>query len=223
MAFGPLQHSRRLQKMFSEPSGYYETLPHDETLESDTQRTAVSRRKSLWTAVAALLVALTVIAILLTHRSTESSQVELGLPCGQTVAEAEAAGCTYDRLAHLWLPRECSRSRNTDYLSYDNGKPFQYWLDGDGLQPVDISQQAYGTGVFSTTKEHLAHCAFTLLRTSDWMRNRGRWERKVLNPNHFEHCVMLLLNATQFHPKLNDIESYTRLAFSGPCYSNVLK
>jgi hypothetical protein len=144
--------------------------------------------------------------------------------CGVTVAEARAANCAYDKLAHLWLPPQCQHAAHAEklYLEYDDGRPFKYWMDDQMAEEVDISLLPPGTIVYSKRKEHLAHCAFTLLRTSEWMRSGGHWERKVLDPNHFDHCVELLLNATRYHPALDDVGASALLGFSGRCYSRVV-
>lgn len=208
----------------------YAKLSQDEKWEeSETPSLRLSRRN--WTLSIALTILITAVAGLLcfiyTHSWGPLSKIGPTSPssiggCGHTIAEATAAGCTFDYLAHLWLPKQCSRSRNDDYITFDEGRPFEYWLDGDGQKPTDMALQPYGTPIFSTTQEHLVHCALTLLRTSDWMRNGGHWERKVLSPGHFEHCVVLLLNATHYHPELYEINSFTRLGFSGECYGQAL-
>ncbi|KIW99559.1 uncharacterized protein Z518_11298 [Rhinocladiella mackenziei CBS 650.93] len=143
-------------------------------------------------------------------------------PCGSTVEEAKAAGCSFDHLAHLWLPKSCSRQWSSEYMTYEQGQPFKSYLDGDGLQPVELSEQPYHTGIFSTTKEHLIHCAYALMRTSEWMKQGGQWERKVLSPAHFQHCIKMLLNASMLSPQIEALESFTYLGFSDRCYDNVV-
>lgn len=161
------------------------------------------------------------------HLNSSMEQIS----CGTTSEQASTTNCTYDYLAHLWLPPTCNHQdlpstpdRNHMYLhAGPNSTQFSYFLDAEGLYPVDIATQPYHTGIFSSVQEHLAHCAFTLLRTSDWMRHGGMWERKVLSPDHMEHCVMLLYNASieGGRDRLDSLDSFTYLGFGGGCYADV--
>ena len=148
--------------------------------------------------------------------------------CGTTITEAKAAKCTFDYLAHLWLPPACSQKEyGENYTTFDFDKePFKYYLSPDNITnltpSVDISLQPLGSIVYSKTKEHLVHCALTLLRTKEWMLKGGEWERKVLSPEHFEHCVTLLLDATKYHPQFEEIGASASLSFSGSCYRRIV-
>ena len=196
----------------------YLKLPSDEPLGS--HRTSKAHKTLCYTLAATLILTSTTIFFLYissANASTSELTPTSTSACGDTVTAAKAAGCTFDLLSHLWLPPQCLRDRNAEFMAYSGSRPWQYWSDADGLHPIKLAEQLYGTGYWSTEKEHLAHCAFTLLRTSDYLRDGGRWERKVTSPGHFEHCVRFLLNRTEASPTLNQVMAFGRLAFGGSC------
>ena len=53
---------------------------------------------------------------------------------------------------------------------------------------------------FTTNREHLAHCAFHLLRVSDALRDKVTYDFKVYAQHHNRHCAMMLLNASMQAP-----------------------
>ena len=195
----------------------YQRLPKEEPLGS--HRKPPAHKTLLYILVATVILISTILLVYKFNAKTSTFETTSSSisACGDTVAAAQAAGCTFDLLSHLWLPRQCLRNRNAEFMAYSGAIPWQYWSDADGLHPIDLSEQLYGTGYWSTEKEHLAHCAFTLLRTSDYLRDGGRWERKVTSAGHFEHCVRFLLNRTEASPTLNQVMAFGRLAFGGSC------
>ncbi|CAI7636501.1 unnamed protein product [Penicillium manginii] len=51
------------------------------------------------------------------------------LSCGNSTADAEEKGCTYDPLSACWLHKECPRDYSDVFATFNDGKPFIYYYD----------------------------------------------------------------------------------------------
>lgn len=145
------------------------------------------------------------------HRSGEStvsrqpSKVRV-LDCGKTVAEAKAKGCTWDELSKAWLPRDCPRYGIDEYkmqgmLSnpHQNATSWPYYWDQGGTSGLNLDHVAADEGrdmterVWTTSRQHLTHCASTLKRTI-WSYEKGHGHYDAISQlSHAHHCIDTLL------------------------------
>jgi len=115
--------------------------------------------------------------------------------CGDSLTEAMARGCTFDPLADMWLPAECSRAYTSEYLGeyvdkYNNGTPWRYWADAERKHEIfNRSLYVDGTVYYSITKDHIIHCGLTLMRFADAIGTGARVGRMGSFEEHIKHCA----------------------------------
>lgn len=145
------------------------------------------------------------------HRSGESAasrqptKVRV-LECGTTVAEAKAKGCTWDELSKAWLPRECPRYGLDAYKTqgmlanpHQNATSWPYYWDRHGKSALNLDhvaadeQRDMTERVWTTSRQHLTHCAATLKRTI-WSYENGHGHYDAISQlSHAHHCLDTLL------------------------------
>ncbi|KAI1309801.1 heterokaryon incompatibility protein-domain-containing protein [Xylaria venustula] len=102
------------------------------------------------------------------------------LTCGESIKEAQEAGCTFDRLTKTWLPSVCSRRYEQQFLEYPltlNITDWKYWTDLSATEQITDDDMAvfaetksrHDSSWVSSMRMHLSHCAFGLLRRSDML------------------------------------------------------
>jgi hypothetical protein len=125
------------------------------------------------------------------------------LSCGSSLSEAIAAGCTFDPLIFAWLHPECPRDMVDEHLEFNDGKPWDYWVDKDGSVAELIPHDNYTTlsrmeFYWTTNAEHLSHCSFMLLRFHKVMRSGGeRIDGLTKSFDHAHHCLMFLMQMAE--------------------------
>lgn len=106
--------------------------------------------------------------------------------------------CTFDPLSDLWLPQECTRAYNEEYVNFKDSAPWRYWADEEGnFEIFNRSSNVDGQHYWSTEEEHIVHCAFMILRFADTLDTGvgfGLDGRKTLT-EHMSHCTKALLSA----------------------------
>ena len=170
-------------------------------------------------ALSLALVVVTVLYIDLLHRTASPPS----LTCGNTVADAEAAGCTFDILTKAWLPAECDRHGTSNYLKIAawNNDSWPYWADKDGTREVDVAEMARmaesgGGEWWVTEREYLAYCAWINIRMAHGVSTGSRFDRITRDYEHSRHCTALLLQWAWQAPGLDDIKARGRSVF-GSC------
>jgi hypothetical protein len=123
----------------------------------------------LYIALAALAVATITTSTLylqLLHRHAPRRQ----LTCGTSVAEARKAGCTFDRLTKAWLPAECPRYYEDEYIQFPSTlnmtdiTGWHYWEDRTTTKEITDQEMAlfaetrplHDMSWVSTNRMHLA-------------------------------------------------------------------
>ena len=159
------------------------------------------------------------------HASDASSSSSLSpkppSPCGTSIPEAISLGCVFDPLTVYWLPPTCSRFGASEFTSFNDGKPWRYWSDVEGREEI-IDLPTSGLGLYYTTEaEHMAHCAFMLLRMADALQNDRKGGTRgvddmTMDFKHSRHCVMMLLNASLSSPTRETINSFGKVQL-GSC------
>lgn len=154
--------------------------------------------------------------------------------CGSTKEEAIARGCTFDPLTVQWLPKQCSRkgldqflvAHGTDYswrrsasgsesndTSMDqipNEPTWRYFADEaqtveyvNGLMDAPIGHYTY----YTTRGEHLAHCAFMLVRAAEARKAGERMDTLTEEYEHSVHCALFLWEYAKHAPHFNTINT----------------
>ncbi|KAG8622764.1 hypothetical protein KVT40_009275 [Elsinoe batatas] len=113
--------------------------------------------------------------------------------CGNTSAEAIAAGCTWDQLTWAWYPPHCPHYANEEFVAADDWK---FFSDPWGTE-ANSSMWDRGLNnqvqLFSRHGEHLTHCVYLLLSMGQIVRDGTPATPKLRNYEHLEHCVEMLM------------------------------
>ncbi|KAI1155869.1 hypothetical protein F4825DRAFT_405943 [Nemania diffusa] len=167
-------------------------------------------------ALAALAVTSITISILylrLLHQYAPRPQ----LTCGTSVAEARKAGCSFDRLTKAWLPAECPRYYEDEYIQFPatlnmtNMTGWHYWEDRTTAKEITDQEMSLFAETrplgdmswVSTNRMHLAHCAFVLMRRADIEEAGERMDATTEFIPHMKHCLQMLLNAAMKAPGID--------------------
>ncbi|KAI1114941.1 hypothetical protein F5Y14DRAFT_461041 [Nemania sp. NC0429] len=193
---------------------------HEYLLQKHILRASLNRPKwrsiIIYTAIAALAVSFITISTLylqLLHQHAPRPQ----LLCGTSIAEAREAGCTFDRLTKAWLPAECPRYYEEEYLRYPstlnmtNLTSWHYWEDRATTKEITDQEMAvfaetrplHDMSWVSTNRMHLAHCAFVLMRRADAEEAGERMDATTEYIPHMKHCLQMLLDAAMKAPGID--------------------
>jgi hypothetical protein len=131
---------------------------------------------------------------------SSSGKPETPLPrlsCGNSSAEAESLGCTFDPLSVAWLHQDCPRDGTEEFLHYREGKEWHYWYDEAGLEQIPdydaMSRIPHGQVYYTKSIEHLTHCTWMAVRAARVRKRGGRLDSLATNMRHAEHCAKYLL------------------------------
>ena len=135
--------------------------------------------------------------------------------CGNSSATALANDCVFDALTVSWQPRSCSTAYISEYLDYASERPYQYFSDQEGTQLLSHEELTKPDEVWywSTKREHLAHCAFVLLRFYDAVEKGERIDSIAGNPHHAKHCVKNMLKAMESGAGWDEINTTGNVQF----------
>lgn len=139
----------------------------------------------IYAAIATLAISLTTVSTLylqLLHHHAPRPQ----LLCGTSVTEAREAGCSFDRLTKAWLPAECPRYYEEEYLQFPstlnmtNLTSWHYWEDRATTKEITDQEMAlfaetrplHDMSWVSTNRMHLAQYDFPISFVS---LIYGRW------------------------------------------------
>ncbi|TRX92274.1 hypothetical protein FHL15_006889 [Xylaria flabelliformis] len=136
------------------------------------------------------------------------------LTCGESVEEAQQAGCSFDRLTKTWLPAACPRHYEEQFVQYPsklNISEWKYWTDLSATEEITdddmallAETKARSTASWvSTLRMHIAHCAFGLMRRSDLSDAGERIDLATAPLDHTHHCIELLLEAAMLAPGID--------------------
>lgn len=192
--------------------------------------------KSIVLFTALLLVALSIYQTILlakpaqpgrrSYDSSETRKPRLSkfISCGKSVAEAKANGCTWDELSKAWLPRECPRYGMEEYRlqgmianPHQNASTWPYYWDKAGTAELNFNDIAEDETrdikekIWTTSRQHLAHCAGVLKRTI-WSYENGHGHYDAISIlSHAHHCVDTLLRGAILSEgdKVDDITTLT--------------
>ncbi|OJJ42285.1 hypothetical protein ASPZODRAFT_147590 [Penicilliopsis zonata CBS 506.65] len=137
--------------------------------------------------------------------------------CGHTRTEALARGCTWDHLVKAWLPADCPRVGEREYLAAANNTGWIFYDDPNTRHPIaDIALYApldeYEAGLgrefklwYTTEGEHLTHCAYMLKRLAYSVSNQARIDDLSLSYPHSVHCLEYLLRQARYSPTWDNL------------------
>jgi hypothetical protein len=206
-----------------------------EALTVELSNNPYARRSSLGTVIlcavtAALAVSLTVVSTLYIQDIRHNNPAPLPLlTCGNTIHEARQAGCPFDRLTKAWLPAECSRKYEEEFLEYPASRlnmtdGWKYYEDTpDRAEVTDEDMALYAEtrpmgdmSWVSTTRMHLAHCAFVLMRRANADETGVRLDKTSDFASHAKHCLSMLLASAMKAPDIDIVQSEGQVGF-GAC------
>ncbi|KAI0452922.1 hypothetical protein F5B21DRAFT_526467 [Xylaria acuta] len=136
------------------------------------------------------------------------------LTCGNSIEEAQQAGCSFDRLTKTWLPAACPRHYEEQFIRYPstlNMTEWKYWIDLSATEEITDDDMAlfaetkprHAPSWVSTLRMHIAHCAFGLMRRSDSLDAGERIDLATAPLDHTHHCIELLLEAAMRAPGID--------------------
>jgi hypothetical protein len=116
------------------------------------------------------------------------------LHCGNSTAEARAAGCQFELMSYAWVPEPCvDQELEAEFQSLG----FPYFEDIEGTRPIPHEVVENGDQVvFSTWREHMWHCAFMwkkIVKIANGIEGAGGLSTRILRMNHTEHCSERIL------------------------------
>lgn len=160
---------------------------------------------------------LTVIAVLTQQKlvDSDSAAPNPGIDgCGETPAEAEAAGCIFDLMNYGWTPPACY-DRELSTLSLDSG-PWKWYYDHNATQPIDqdVIQRGQEMHVWTEHHFHMAHCLYAFKVIHKATITAQLVPKELIGWNHTKHCDELLLGKTDLDVK--KITTKVRMIFN-PC------
>lgn len=130
------------------------------------------------------------------------------LLCGNSSAEAESLGCTFDQLTWSYYPPECPHYANDEFLSFEQ---WRYYDDPHSKIPassenwtraLDNKQKLWGE-----RGEHLSHCVFMFLSIGQIIRDGTPLPSKLAEYEHLAHCSEYLLSALKTDPTWHNLET----------------
>jgi len=134
--------------------------------------------------------------------------------CGTSIVEAKASGCIFDELSDLWLPPQCSRAFEQEYLTTNHGGPPVYFVKPDGEERIsDRSQYAGGPIYYSTTRDHLLHCEYNLYRFAESLKTGARVGHAGDFASHMKHCARMLGQFANMAPGIDKVDVDTISTF----------
>lgn len=149
------------------------------------------------------------------------------LDCGLSIQEANAKGCIFDTLSKAWLPSSCPFYGLDEYMaaglaiSNDTDKPWPFYREK--TQEISIQEMSHMAAArkadiqeFQTsTREHVTHCAWMLIRMAHAYKFSERRDLNVDSFEHNKHCALYLLNRSLEAPGSDDIAVRGNVIFGG--------
>jgi hypothetical protein len=128
-------------------------------------------------------------------------QTEPTCYCGKSVSDALSRGCTYDRLASAWLPKECideELSKEFDEAGPGPNGKWDYFVDENGTKTLDVSELgAYADSpharYWTTLEWHITHCFYYWRKQYRSQYTEILMEKRYDNEGHIQHCGQIFL------------------------------
>lgn len=118
------------------------------------------------------------------------------LSCGNSPAEALAAGCEFDVMSFAWSQQACfDRELMDDFLSRKNWTWWVDEVDGVPLGLLDVRKGQYSQ-LFVTWEYHLVHCTYMWKKMHRAIQSGRPLDSYIANIDHTIHCEMMLLDDT---------------------------
>ncbi|KAL1632402.1 hypothetical protein SLS56_003644 [Neofusicoccum ribis] len=125
-------------------------------------------------------------------------------PCGNSPAEAEAAGCVFDLMTVSWLPLECYDGELTAQFMEEG--PWTFYLS-NSTRPEALPEereQIPSLEAISRTTElmwtdrrfHIYHCIYGWKMMHRAIERGWKMESSLATYHHTEHCSDTLANTT---------------------------
>ncbi|KAI1117596.1 hypothetical protein F5Y14DRAFT_355060 [Nemania sp. NC0429] len=153
------------------------------------------------------------------------------LYCGNSFAEAEAIGCTFDQLVKGWLHPSCPRYGLQEYLdagfaagNLTGTEQWPYWWDREQTRPMSYDELALiadnadegGDKWYTTGREHMTHCTWVLIRLAQVYTTGQRHDFLVTQFDHAKHCALFMLDRALEGPNIDAVRTIGNSVF-GSC------
>ncbi|KUI54271.1 hypothetical protein VP1G_10659 [Cytospora mali] len=118
-------------------------------------------------------------------------------PCGNTPAEARAAGCIFDIMAFSWLPPRCHDAELAE--EFRQLKGWEYFIDLNRTRPLSQELALTGefAGLYTEFEYHLRHCTFLWKKMHRALLRGGGGKMAIdsvtAGYSHTEHCSHMLM------------------------------
>ncbi|KXX77727.1 hypothetical protein MMYC01_204872 [Madurella mycetomatis] len=185
---------------------------------SPVQRSSRSRHYCLLLATSVLALALAVALTVVTTmhlRLVRETAPRKEVNCGNSMEEALENGCSFDELSKAWLPPACPRYGTNEFLEsaaeLNNGS-WQYWTGPDGA--VELTYEEMSKRIENnpgerwswagTDREHMAHCAWLIIRLAHAYDTGARVDMLTANFQHTKHCTLMMLERAMSAPYLDE-------------------
>lgn len=146
----------------------------------------------------------------LTHVSSVTKTNNKPHLCGNSSAQAQELGCTFNQLMWTWLPPNCPHYANDLFMSAEE-QPWVFYEDLEQTRVVegDSWKQVLDgeLRVFGERREHVTHCVFLLLSLAQILRDGTPYYEKLVDYEHSEHCANMLLEIVRKEPGWNDLQT----------------
>ncbi|KAK4164425.1 hypothetical protein QBC43DRAFT_50377 [Cladorrhinum sp. PSN259] len=171
----------------------------------------------LLTSLVALSLAVALTAVTTMHlrliRNTAPPEV---IDCGNSIQEAINKGCVFDELSKAWLSPVCPRTGTDEFLESSmrlgNMSTWKYWADEQGTTELtfgQLSQRIQNNpgekwSWVGTDREHMAHCAYLIIRLAYAHKTGARVDMLTANYMHTKHCTLMMLDRAMSAPGIDD-------------------
>ncbi|KAK3996619.1 hypothetical protein QBC44DRAFT_281490 [Cladorrhinum sp. PSN332] len=162
-----------------------------------------------------LAIALTVVSTMHLRLIRDTTPREI-VDCGNSIQEAINKGCIFDELSKAWLSPVCPRTGTDEFLESSmrlgNQSAWKYWTDEQGTTELNFGQLSRRVqnnpgkkwSWVGTDREHMAHCAYLIIRLAYAHKTGARVDMLTANYMHTKHCTLMMLDRAMSAPGIDD-------------------
>ncbi|ORY56623.1 uncharacterized protein BCR38DRAFT_450752 [Pseudomassariella vexata] len=134
--------------------------------------------------------------------------------CGNSTAEARAAGCKYDILINNWVHPACIDQESID--EYQEDGTWQGYTDLNRTQQLpSIEAMSEVDFYYTSTRDHIVHCNMLWRKQFKAFFDEKSFDAVIGSFGHTEHCSQFLIDVTDKYAELWEEPIRTEVGFSG--------
>ncbi|KUI68148.1 hypothetical protein VM1G_03641 [Cytospora mali] len=114
--------------------------------------------------------------------------------CGNSTAEAQAAGCKFDILSYTWVQPACfDQELMYEFLGRAN---WRWYPDEETVQELTVNEVANGQReyVYVTWEYYMTHCTYMWKKMHRSLMTSRSLDSYIFDYRHTEQCEMVLLD-----------------------------